>query len=84
MGKYCLGPPIIFIMQQYWDVIARHVKFYQHINNQSSHHIEVSRLFVFYRIATSAHCVKSVQIQSFVWFVISCIQTEYGDLLRIQ
>ena len=30
----------------------------------------------------SIHCVKSVQIQSFFWSVISCIKTEYGDLLR--
>ena len=28
------------------------------------------------------HCVKSVQIRSFFWFVFSCIRTEYGDLLR--
>ena len=27
------------------------------------------------------HCVKSVQILSFFWFVFSCIRTEYGDLL---
>ena len=28
------------------------------------------------------HCVKSVQIRSFFWSIFSCIQTEYGDLLR--
>ena len=28
------------------------------------------------------HCVKSVQIRSFVWSLFSCIQTEYRDLLR--
>ena len=27
------------------------------------------------------HCVKSVQIRSFFWFVFSCIRTEYRDLL---
>ena len=26
------------------------------------------------------HCVKSVQIQSFFWFVFSCIPTEYGEI----
>ena len=26
------------------------------------------------------HCVKSVQIRSFLWSVFSCIRTEYGDL----
>ena len=29
------------------------------------------------------HWVKSVQVGSFVWFIFSCIRTEYGDLLRI-
>ena len=24
-----------------------------------------------------AHCVKSVQIRSYFWFVFSCIRTEY-------
>ena len=28
------------------------------------------------------HCVKSVQIQSFLWSVFYCIRTQYGDLLR--
>ena len=28
------------------------------------------------------HCVKSVQIRSFFWFVFLCIRTEYGGLLR--
>ena len=27
-----------------------------------------------------SHCVKSVQIHSFLWSVVSCIRTEYGDL----
>ena len=27
-----------------------------------------------------SHCVKSVQIQSYLWSVFSSIQTEYGDL----
>ena len=31
---------------------------------------------VFYR----SHCVKSVQIRSYLWSVFSCIRTEYGDL----
>ena len=26
------------------------------------------------------HCVKSVQIRSYFWSVVSCIRTEYGDL----
>ena len=26
------------------------------------------------------HCVKSVQIRSYFWFVFSCIRIEYGDL----
>ena len=26
------------------------------------------------------HCMKSVQICSYFWFVFSCIRTEYGDL----
>ena len=33
------------------------------------------------------HYVKSVQIRSFFWSVLSCVYTEYGDLLvnlRIQ
>ena len=28
------------------------------------------------------NCMESVQIRRFFWFVFSCIQTEYGDLLR--
>ena len=28
------------------------------------------------------YCVKCVQIQSYFWFVFSCIWTECGDLLR--
>ena len=28
------------------------------------------------------HCLKSVQMRSFFWYVFSCIWTEYGDLLR--
>ena len=27
------------------------------------------------------HCVKSVQIRSYLCFIFSCIRTEYGDLL---
>ena len=27
-----------------------------------------------------SHCVKSVQIHSFLWSVFSCIRAEYGDL----
>ena len=30
----------------------------------------------------NGHCVKSVQIRSFLWSVFSCIRTEYGDLLH--
>ena len=26
------------------------------------------------------HCVKSVQIRNYFWFVFSCIRIEYGDL----
>ena len=26
------------------------------------------------------HCVKSVQIRSFLWSLFFCIRTEYGDL----
>ena len=29
------------------------------------------------------HCVKSVQAGSFFWSIFSCIQTEYGEILRI-
>ena len=29
------------------------------------------------------HCVKSVQIRSYLWSVFSCIRTEYGEILRI-
>ena len=28
------------------------------------------------------HCVKSIQIRSYFWSLFSCIQNEYGDLLR--
>ena len=31
---------------------------------------------------TSKHCLKSVQIRSFLWPIFSCITTEYGDLLH--
>ena len=30
------------------------------------------------------HCVKSVQIRSFFWCVVSCIRTEYGEILSSQ
>ena len=33
-------------------------------------------------IFKTSHCVKSVQMRSFFWSVISCIRSEYGDLLR--
>ena len=29
---------------------------------------------------TNIHCVKSVQIQSFFWFVFSCIRSEYRKI----
>ena len=29
-----------------------------------------------------SHCMKSVQIRSYLWSVFSCIWTEYGELLR--
>ena len=35
-------------------------------------------------ILTNSHCVKSVQIRSFLWSVFSCVRTEYGDLLETQ
>ena len=28
------------------------------------------------------HCAKSVQMRSYFWSIFSCIQIEYGDLLR--
>ena len=31
-----------------------------------------------------SHCVKSVQIGSFFWSLLSCIRTEYGVNLRVQ
>ena len=31
----------------------------------------------------SYHCVKSTRIRSIFWSVFSCIQTEYGEILRI-
>ena len=31
----------------------------------------------------SFHCVKSVRIRSFLSSVFSCVQTEYGEILRI-
>ena len=31
-------------------------------------------------IICNLHCVKSVQIRSFFWSALSCVQTEYGDL----
>ena len=44
----------------------------------------MKRLIVYdtsnYYIKGSSHWVKSVQIRSFLWFVFSCIRTEYGDL----
>ena len=30
----------------------------------------------------TCHCVKSVQMRSFFWSVLPCIQAEYEDLLR--
>ena len=39
-------------------------------------------LFTQKNVLGKNHCLKSVQIRSFFWFVFSCIRTEYGDLLR--
>ena len=33
-------------------------------------------------VCKGKHCMKSVQIRSFFWYVFSRIKTEYGDLLR--
>ena len=39
--------------------------------------------FEYFSVSKSfQHCVKSVQIRSYFWFVFSCIRIEYGDLLR--
>ena len=37
----------------------------------------------FKNIFLHTHCVKSVQIQSFFWFVFSRIRTEYGEIRSI-
>ena len=37
--------------------------------------------YVIYSLRKS-HSMKSVQIRSFFWSVLSCFRTEYGDLLR--
>ena len=37
----------------------------------------------YHRQSPSHQCVKSVQIRSNFWSVFSCIQTEYGKILRI-
>ena len=42
-------------------------------------HLMISMEVVF--CILEIHCVKSVQIQSFFWSVLSCIRIEYGDLL---
>ena len=43
------------------------------------------KMIIFLIVASSRgekdhHCVKSVQIRSFFWPVLSCIKTKYGDL----
>ena len=35
------------------------------------------------RISLVCHCVKSVQIRSYLWSLFSCIWTEYGDLVFV-
>ena len=35
----------------------------------------------FSNASIKSHCMKSVQVRSFFWYVFSCIQAEYGDLL---
>ena len=40
------------------------------------------RMDVVFLPSLEKHCVKSVQIQSFLWPVVSSIRTEYKDLLR--
>ena len=37
----------------------------------------------FYADYEYTHCVKSVQIRSFFWFVFSRIRTEYGEILYL-
>ena len=40
------------------------------------------RMDIVFLPSLEKHCVKSVQIQSFLWPVVSSIRTEYKDLLR--
>ena len=44
------------------------------------HMLNVQVLFPKFWEKLWRHCVKSVQIRSFFWFVFSRIRTEYGDL----
>ena len=46
-------------------------------------HLEKSTICKLLFLISIYHCVKSVQIRSFFWSVISRIRTEYGEILRI-
>ena len=45
--------------------------------------IQVFELVIYENICV-CHCVKSVQIRNYFWFVFSCILTEYGEYRKIQ
>ena len=47
-------------------------------DNQNNH--KISKIG---KIVKSVHCVKSVQIRSFFWFLFSGIGTEYGEIQSI-
>ena len=49
---------------------------FQHLANQDA----IDIIYVYFAI--SIHCVKSVQIRSFVWSLFSRIRTEYREILR--
>ena len=50
----------------------------------SSYNLRRNNTFKRRQVHTVYHCVKSVQIRSFLWSVFSRIRTEYGEILRIQ
>ena len=55
-------------------------KLLKNINKEGKRVYPLSELTTHIKI--KKHCVKIVQIRSFLWSVFSCIRTKYGDLLR--
>ena len=76
-----LSPLKLFLAVEFFWGLGLEVCFL--VKRELFHKHCIRLLLLFTKAAKNGHCVKSVQIRSFLWSVFSRIRTKYGEIFRI-